>query len=74
MGTGWIGDLNDITERPAIRLWICIRNTNVSPLGFSFRSVDSQAPIALFDHRRVSLPICGNPIINCGTPLGSALS
>lgn len=59
MGTGWIGDLNDITVLPAIRLWISIRNTNVSPLGFGLCSIHTQALIALFDHRRVSLPICG---------------
>ncbi|SUD79114.1 Uncharacterised protein [Pseudomonas putida] len=59
MGTGWIGDLNDITVLPAIRLRISIRNTNVSPLSFVFCSIHTQAPIALFDHRRVSLAICG---------------
>lgn len=58
MGTGWIGDLNEITVLPAIRLGISIRNTNVSPVSFGFRSIHTQAPIALFGHRRVSLPIC----------------
>ena len=59
MGTGWIGDLNDITVLPAIRLGISIRNPNVSPLSFGFCSFHTQAPISLFDHRRVSLPVCG---------------
>ena len=59
MCAGWICNLNDITVLPAIRLGISFRNTNVSPLGFSFCSIHTQAPIALFDHLRVSLPICG---------------
>ncbi|GAH95510.1 unnamed protein product [marine sediment metagenome] len=59
MGTGWIGDLNDVTVLPAIRLGISIRNPNVNPLSFGFRSIHTQALIAVFDHRRVSLPICG---------------
>lgn len=57
MGTGWIGDLNDVAVLPAIRVWISRKNLNVGSLSFGFCCIYSQTPIALLDHRRVSLSI-----------------
>lgn len=58
MRAGWNGDMDRFAVPPAIRLISC-RDLNVSLLSFSFCSIYAQAPIALFDHRRVRLPVCG---------------
>jgi len=61
MGTGWIGDLDDLSMPPAIRTSISRGNRDICALSPRLRRVHPQTPIALLDHLWISLAIRCEP-------------